>query len=107
MPEDTLWGFKSQYLGTSNKLRDGQGKREGKGNSTNPADQLDFQFVLFASVVIDYDYIMGLIARFSAKAPSKATLSREELIGTIKAGEGLSDAAIAARQGLVAVFSIA
>ena len=53
--------------------------------------------VLFASAVIDYDYIMGLIARFSAKAPGKATMSREELIGTLKAGEGLSDAAIAAR----------
>jgi hypothetical protein len=40
---------------------------------------------------------MGLIARFSAKAPGKATMSREELVGTIKAGEGLSYAAIAAR----------
>ena len=107
MPQDTLRGFKGQHLETSNKLRDGQGKGEGKGNSTNPADKLYFQFVLFASVVIDYDYIMGLIARFSAKAPGKATMSREELIGTLTAGEGLSDAAIAAWQSLVAVFSIA
>jgi type I restriction enzyme R subunit len=28
-------------------------------------DQLDFEFVLFASAVIDYDYIMGLMARYS------------------------------------------
>jgi type I restriction enzyme R subunit len=34
-------------------------------------DQLDFEFVLFASAVIDYDYIMGLIAKFSAKDPGK------------------------------------
>jgi type I restriction enzyme R subunit len=33
--------------------------------------------VLFASAVIDYGYIMGLIARFSARAPGKATMSRE------------------------------
>ena len=82
--EDTLWGFKGQYLETSNQLRDGHGKREAKGKSTNPADQLYFEFVLCASAVIDYDYIMGLIARFSAKAPGKATMSSEKLIGTIK-----------------------
>jgi type I restriction enzyme R subunit len=79
-----------------------------------PADQLDFEFVLFASAVIDYDYIIGLIARYSQKAPGKASMTREELIGlicadakfmderdaitayinTLKAGEGLSEAAI-------------
>jgi hypothetical protein len=79
-----------------------------------PVDQLDFEFVLFASAVIDYDYIMGLIAKYSQKAPGKATMTREELIGlisadakfmmerdaitayinTLKAGEGLSEAAI-------------
>jgi type I restriction enzyme R subunit len=47
--------------------------------------------------MIDYGYIMGLIARFSAKALGKATMSREELIGTLKAGEGIFDAAIAVR----------
>ena len=97
LPEDTLRGFNGQYLETFNKLRDGQGQGEAKGNSRNPADQLDFEFVLFASAVIDYGYIMGLIARFSAKAPGKATMSREELIGTLKAGEGIFDAAIAVR----------
>jgi type I restriction enzyme R subunit len=79
-----------------------------------PADQLNFEFVLFASAVIDYDYIKGLIARYSQKAPGKASMTREELIGlisadakfmderdaiaayinTLKAGEGLSEAAI-------------
>ena len=77
-------------------------------------DQLDFEFVLFASAVIDYDYIMGLIARYSEATPGKQTMSREELIGliqsdakfmderediaayinTLKAGEGLSEKTI-------------
>ena len=77
MPEDILRGFKGQYQETVKQLRDGQGQGEAKGNSRNPADQLDFEFVLFASAVIDYGYIMGLIARFSARAPGKATMSRE------------------------------
>jgi len=53
LPEDTLRGFKGQYLETSNQLRHGHGKGEAKGNSRNPADQLYFEFVLFASAVID------------------------------------------------------
>ena len=119
LPNENLRGFKGQYLETARQLRDKQGKTDGKEGATeDPVDQLDFEFVLFASAVIDYDYIMGLIAKYSAgemgKGPSKAKMTREELIGlisadakfmnerddiaeyigTLKAGEGLSEAAI-------------
>src|SRR5690606_28112034 len=77
-------------------------------------DQLDFEFVLFASATIDYDYIMKLIADFSLKKPGKSTMTREQLIGliaadakfmneretiteyvqTLKAGAGLDEQAI-------------
>ncbi|AWI76223.1 DEAD/DEAH box helicase [Parazoarcus communis] len=117
LPEDNLRGFKGQYLETAKKLRDQRGKscKAGDGpDADDPVDQLDFEFVLFASAVIDYDYIMGLIAKFSQKGPGKSKMSREELIGlisadakfmnerdaiaeyigTLKAGEGLSETAI-------------
>ena len=115
MPDENLRGFKGQYLETARKLKEQQGKTGGNGNTTDDSvDQLDFEFVLFASAVIDYDYIMGLIARFSAKGPGKSKMTREELIGlisadakfmnerddiaeyigTLKAGEGLSETAI-------------
>jgi type I restriction enzyme R subunit len=115
LPEQTLRGFKGQYLETAKQLREQQGKTGGKGGSTDdPLNQIDFEFVLFASAVIDYDYIMGLIAKFSAKGPGKSKMTLEELIGlisvdakfmnerddiadyigTLKAGEGLSETAI-------------
>ena len=114
LPKENLLGFKGQYLDTAKKLKELQGKGEDKPASTGPVDQLDFEFVLFASAVIDYDYIMCLIAKFSQKGPGKAKMSREELIGlisadakfmnerddiadyivTLKAGEGLSEATI-------------
>lgn len=115
LPNESLRGFKGQYLATAKQLREQQGKAGGKdGAAEDPVDQLDFEFVLFASAVIDYDYIMGLIAKFSAKGPGKAKMTREELIGlisadakfmnerddiaqyigTLQAGEGLSEAAI-------------
>lgn len=48
-------------------------------------DQLDFEFVLFASAVIDYDYIMGLIAKMTQAPAGKRTMNREQLIGIIQA----------------------
>ena len=117
LPDENLRGFKGQYLETAKRLKAQQvkGSKEGDGLGPDDAvDQLDFEFVLFASAVIDYDYIMGLIAKFSAKGPGKAKMTREELIGlisadakfmnerddiaeyigTLKAGEGLSEVTI-------------
>ncbi|KKB76807.1 DEAD/DEAH box helicase [Devosia limi DSM 17137] len=112
LPRDDLLGFRGAYLETAQRLRAQQGK--GADKPAQEADQLDFEFVLFASAVIDYDYIMGLIARYSEASPGKQKMSREELIGliqsdakfmdereeiaayinTLKAGEGLSEKAI-------------
>lgn len=112
LPRENLLGFRGAYLETAQRLRAQQGK--GGEKPSQEADQLDFEFVLFASAVIDYDYIMGLIARYSAAAPGKQKMSREELIGliqsdakfmderediaayiaTLKAGEGLSEKTI-------------
>ena len=112
LPRDNLLGFRGAYLETAQRLRAQQGK--GADKPTPEAEQLDFEFVLFASAVIDYDYIMGLIARYSEATPGKQKMSREELIGliqsdakfmderediaayinTLKAGEGLSEKAI-------------
>ena len=114
LPEENLRGFKGQYLETAKKLKSQQGKGGDKPGKDDPVDQIDFEFVLFASAVIDYDYIMGLIAKFSEKGPGKSKMTREELIGlissdakfmnerddiaeyigTLKAGEGLSETAI-------------
>jgi len=81
-PPDQLQGFKSVYLETAKRLKKQQDKQ---GDRAPPEVQhLDFEFVLFASAVIDYDYIMGLIARMTHQKPDKLTLNREQLIGLIQ-----------------------
>lgn len=80
LPQEQLQGFKGVYLATAQRLKE----QQGKGDDTNPeVEQLDFEFVLFASAVIDYDYIMGLITRYAQQTPGKQNMSREELIGLI------------------------
>ncbi len=118
LPREDLQAFRGVYLYTAQRLKAQQGKTApGADQATaDEVDQLDFEFVLFASAVIDYDYIMGLMSRFTHQGTggSKLNMSREQLIGiiaadakfmnerddiaayinTLKAGEGLSETAI-------------
>ena len=115
LPDEQLRGFKGAYLETAKRLKSLQNQTT-DNVETPDLDQLDFEFILFASALIDYDYIMGLIAKFSAQAPSKTKMTRDALIGlisadakfmddrddiaayigTLQAGEGLSEANIRA-----------
>ncbi|HNH49682.1 MAG TPA: type I restriction endonuclease subunit R, partial [Myxococcota bacterium] len=112
LPHESLLGFRGAYLETAQRLKTQRGT--GTGHAPPVADQLDFDFILFASALVDYDYIMGLLARYSQQGPGKQKMSREQLIGliqaeakfmnereeigayiaTLKAGEGLSEKAI-------------
>lgn len=88
MPEDTLRAFQGVYLDVAARLKEKQGK------STDPSDpiqQLDFEFVLFDSALIDYDYIMKLIARFSEREPKKQKMTREQLVGLLRANAKFLD----------------
>lgn len=86
IPPEQLQGFKGVYLETAQRLK----AQQNKGNDTAGSDeqelvdQLDFEFVLFASAVIDYDYIMALIAKYSQQPAGKQKMNREQLIGLIQ-----------------------
>jgi type I restriction enzyme R subunit len=89
LPPDQLNAFRGVYLETAQRLRAEQGRA---GEALDSAvDQLDFEFVLFASADIDYDYIMALLARFSSKMPCSLRMSREQLIGLIQADAKFMD----------------
>ena len=117
LPTGDLQAFRGAYLETAQRLKEQQGTTGGEDKSVKTEiDQLDFEFVLFASAIIDYDYIMQLITKYSNQDPKKVEISREQLIGLIqseakflgvreeiteyvsslKEGEGLDEAAISA-----------
>lgn len=79
IPKDTLRAFKGMYLETAQRLKEKQAKNS---DTSNPIEQLDFEFVLFASAVVDYDFIMGLIARYTGKS-KKQKMTKEQLMGII------------------------
>ena len=85
LPKDDLRAFHGVYLETALRLKKQQGKPGKDGDGTDPAfEQIDFEFVLFDSALIDYDYIMALLAKYSRQDPKKIEISHEQLIGLIE-----------------------
>ncbi len=84
---DDLRAFRGVYLETAQRLKAEQGKPRPEGGKPDEsaADELDFEFVLFASAMIDYDYIMNLIANYTRQLPGRQPVTRDELVGLIDA----------------------
>ena len=113
LSSDDLKAYRGVYLETAQRLKEQQGKT-GNGSTGTNIEELEFEFVLFASALIDYDYIVSLIAKYSTQDPKKVELTRKEIIGLIesdskflgmrediteyvkslKQGEGLDEAAV-------------
>ena len=89
LPKDNLQKFRSSYLETAKQLREIQQK---KGEEApEEIQQLDFEFVLFASAVIDYDYIMNLIADSTQQKSSKQKMTKSQVISLLKSNSNLMD----------------
>ncbi len=71
LPEDTLPAFKRSYLDLAQDLKKRQDRNNEKESS--PLQQTDFELLLFNSVVIDYDYIMGLCSNYTYPDKQKMT----------------------------------
>ncbi len=89
MPEDQLRAFRASYLEIAKQLREIQ-QQEGDKAPEN-IQQLDFEFVLFASALIDYDYIMNLIAKYTQQQPQKQKMTRDQLIGVLSSNANLME----------------
>ncbi|WP_412030490.1 type I restriction endonuclease subunit R [Deinococcus yunweiensis] len=80
LPPDDLQAFRGAYLETAQKLK----AQQDKPGELDELDSLDFELVLFASAIIDYDYIMTLLARSSAQdTPEQQRQTRDKLLALI------------------------
>lgn len=82
LPEDTLRAFRGAYIETAQQLKSQQGKD--LEHKVPEVEQLDFEFVLFSSAIIDYDYIMSLISKYTQPdVPKKEKMTKKELIDLV------------------------
>lgn len=86
--DDDLRAFRGAYLDLARELK----TRREKSSAIVPdeVEDLDFEFVLFASALIDYDYIMELISRYMGQ-PAKWRMTKEELVNLIRSSANLLD----------------
>jgi len=89
LPKETLQEFRSSYIETAKRLRAIQ-QKDGE-NAPPEIQQLDFEFVLFASAVIDYDYIMNLIADSTQKKPAKQKMTKAQVISLLSSNANMMD----------------
>jgi type I restriction enzyme R subunit len=89
LPEETLRSFRSSYIETAKQFREIQ-QKEGD-HAPIAVQQLDFEFVLFASALIDYDYIMELIADSTQKKPAKQKMTKSQIISLLTSNSNLLD----------------
>jgi len=90
LPEDTLHAFRGVYIETAQQLKGQQGKDF--EHKVPKIEQLDFEFVLFSSAIIDYDYIMSLISMYTQPdVLKKEKMTKKELIDLICSTSNLMD----------------
>lgn len=89
LPNESLRSFRSSYLETAKQFKEVQ-RREG---DLTPIDiqQLDFEFVLFSSALIDYDYIMELIADSTQTKSTKEKMTKQQVINLLSSSSNLMD----------------
>jgi len=76
MPEDTLQQFRTAYLDLARRRRNEKGTQA----KEEPEDEPDFELSLFSSAVVDYDYIMRLLAKYTDTHVDKVKITKEQLL---------------------------
>lgn len=76
MPGDTLQQFRTAYLDLARRCRNEKGSQ----SKEEPEDEPDFELSLFSSTLVDYDYIMKLLAKYTDTHFEKVKITKEQLL---------------------------
>lgn len=76
MPGDTLQQFRTAYLDLARRCRNDKGSQ----SKEEPEDEPDFELSLFSSTLVDYDYIMKLLAKYTDTHFEKVKITKEQLL---------------------------
>ena len=88
MPEDTLQQFRTAYLDLARRTKPDGGKH---GKETPEDDDQDFELSLFSSALVDYDYIMRLLAKYTDTHVERVKITKEQLLEILSGSVDLMD----------------
>ena len=78
MPEDTLQQFRTAYIDLARRTRPTD--TGGRTEQTPEGEEPDFELSLFSSALVDYDYIMKLLAKYTETHLDKVKITKEQLL---------------------------
>ena len=90
MDEDTLRAFRGAYLETAKKYKEQAQRLSPSDPKRQEIIDYDCELVLFASTLVDYDYIMNLISLYTRPA-KKQRMTKEQLLSTLASSAELVD----------------
>ena len=76
MPEDTLQQFRTAYLDLARR----NGPVATRTEDTPEGEEPDFELSLFSSALVDYDYIMKLLAKYTDTHSERVKITKEQLL---------------------------
>ena len=76
MPEDTLQQFRTAYLDLARR----NGPVATRTEDTLEGEEPDFELSLFSSALVDYDYIMKLLAKYTDTHSERVKITKEQLL---------------------------
>ena len=88
MPEDTLQQFRTAYLDLARRTRTSEGGSDDTDDETY-GDGPDFELSLFSSALVDYDYIMRLLAKYTDTHFEKVKITKEQLLDILSSSADL------------------
>ena len=94
MPEEELHQFRTAYIDLARRTRRGDGlaaEPEAEYGNNNIDDDIDFELSLFSSALVDYDYIMRLLAKYTDTHLEQVKLTKEQLLDILAGSVDLMD----------------
>lgn len=90
MDEDTLRAFRGAYLETAKRYKEQALQMEPSDPQRQAIIDYDCELVLFASTVVDYDYIMNLISLYT-RPTKKQRMTKQQLLSTLASSAEMAD----------------
>lgn len=80
MPEDTLQQFRTAYLDLARRSQTSSESNNKEEEETQEKEEPDFELSLFSSALVDYDYIMRLLSKYTDTHVERVKITKEQLL---------------------------
>ena len=80
MPEDTLQQFRTAYIDLARRSQTNSENSTTEEEETHEKEEPDFELSLFSSALVDYDYIMRLLSKYTDTHVERVKITKEQLL---------------------------